>query len=183
MGTDKAFVEIDGQPMVLRTAQALRDAGATWVAVVGGERERLAALGLVVIDDPEPGAGPLAGIVSALELAAEPDLVIVLACDLIAPDPGAIGTTVATLAREPAAAAAVPRLGGNDQWMHAAWRRSLALTPLRAALDQGERSVRAGAAALPLVRPGPIDPAVLRDADTADDLPPGGAAIDLDATQ
>ena len=38
MGTDKAFVEVGGQPMAERVAAALEEAGCAPVVFVGGER-------------------------------------------------------------------------------------------------------------------------------------------------
>ena len=44
MGTDKAFIEIEGEPMVVRAVGALQAAGAVPVLVVGGDDARLSAL-------------------------------------------------------------------------------------------------------------------------------------------
>src|SRR5688572_7864759 len=67
MGTDKALVEIDGTPMAVRVARALTAAGARRVIAVGGDARALASAGLEVVPDLEPGAGPLGGVVTALD--------------------------------------------------------------------------------------------------------------------
>jgi len=72
MGRDKALLPVGGVPMALRVADALRAAGADEVVAVGGDATALAALGLTVVPDDHPGAGPLAAIVTALAAGAAP---------------------------------------------------------------------------------------------------------------
>jgi molybdopterin-guanine dinucleotide biosynthesis protein A len=185
MGRDKALLPVGGVPMAVRVADALRDAGATDVVAVGGDAGALAALGLRVVPDDEPGAGPLAAIVTALGAAPEPpgagrpDVpqpgpvpVLVVACDLVAPSPAAMRATVAALVGDPAADVAVPDAGGRPQWAHAAWHprvRPALATRLRA----GERAVHRGVAAagLRVVPVAGLADAALADADTPADLP------------
>ncbi|MGH9111551.1 MAG: molybdenum cofactor guanylyltransferase, partial [Acidimicrobiales bacterium] len=114
MGRDKALIRIDGVPMVVRVADALRAAGATDVFAVGRDPEALAELGLVTVADDRPGAGPVAGIATALAHACE-DLVLVAGCDLLAPSPVAMAATVAALAGAREGGVAVPRDRGRRQ--------------------------------------------------------------------
>jgi molybdopterin-guanine dinucleotide biosynthesis protein A len=181
MGRDKAFVPVDGEPMVTRVAGALRAAGAAEVVAIGGDADRLRDLGLATRADDHPGDGPLGGVLTALRTAGAGRgpvldagaLVLVAACDLVAPSPEALATTVRALADRPAADVAVPEADGHLQWLHAAWRWT-ALAPLRDRFAAGERGVgrAAGAAALDVVvvegLPGPA----LADADAPADLPP-----------
>jgi FdhD protein len=105
MGRDKAAVEVDGRPLLDRTVTTLRSvAGVVGpVLVVGGDEhgppgspdargpERTGwsagatAPDRVHVVDAEPGAGPLAGLATALaaapEHAADPDLVLVTGVD------------------------------------------------------------------------------------------------------
>jgi molybdenum cofactor guanylyltransferase len=173
MGRDKALIRIDGVPMVVRVADALRAAGATDVLAVGREPAALSELGLATVPDDRPGDGPVAGITAALAHAAE-EIVLVAGCDLLAPTAAAMATTVAELAAAPAASVAVPRSDGRRQWAHAAWRRSAGPT-LTAALEAGERAVGHAVAIgrLIAVDVEGIDPSFLADADTPDDLPRG----------
>src|SRR6476660_3959530 len=82
MGTDKALIEIDGRALAARVADALAAAGADHVIAVGGDLERLRALGLDARAERASDQGPLAGIVTALEQT-DAELVVVAACDLI----------------------------------------------------------------------------------------------------
>jgi len=170
MGSDKALVEVAGRAMAARVADALASAGARPVCAVGGDAAGLAAVGLDVVPDLDPGAGPLGGIVTALG-ALPGDVVFVASCDLLDPSPAAIASTVAALVDAPVAAAAVPVVGGRRQWTHAAWRVG-ARAPLRAAFAAGERAVHAAVAAgaLPVVEVD-LPRAAVADADTPADLP------------
>jgi molybdopterin-guanine dinucleotide biosynthesis protein A len=175
MGVDKATVTIDGRPMVARVVAALDDAGSLRTVVVGGDRATMTGLGLVHVADRWPGAGPLGGIATALaELATRQEVVVVLACDLIAPDPAAIGRTVAALDADPDADVAVPDVGGRRQWLHASWR-GRAGPALEAALTGGERAIHRAVAGqrLTVATVTGIGPDAVADADTADGLPPG----------
>jgi molybdopterin-guanine dinucleotide biosynthesis protein A len=130
MGRDKALIPIDGRPMALRVATALMEAGAAEVVAVGGDAGRLSALGLDVVRDaavvPDPGGtdvgsrpwldeapmaggGPLVGIVTALAALTD-EVVMVAACDLVAPSAEAMAATVAALASAPGYDVAVPHV-------------------------------------------------------------------------
>src|SRR6476659_4382687 len=85
MGRDKALLPVAGVPMAVRVAYALRAAGADDVACVGGDVERLRAEHLLALPDEWPGEGPVAGLLTGLARARH-DVVVVTACDLIAPD-------------------------------------------------------------------------------------------------
>ncbi len=182
MGRDKALLPVGGRALALRVADALRDAGAGAVTAVGGDLAALAALGLPTVADRAPGEGPLGGILTALaEAAAGQPVVLVAACDLVAPDAAALSATVAALAADPAGDVAVPTVDGRRQWMHAAWRTGTA-GPLAAAFAAGERAVHAAVAAGALrVVDVAVDPAAVADADTPAELAgrragPGGVA-------
>lgn len=169
MGRDKALVEIDGVAMAARVGEALRLAGATSVVLIGGDAPALRRLGWSLRADDHPGAGPLGATITAME-AAGSDVVMVLACDLVHPSPAAIADTVYALLTHPTAVGAVPVVEGRRQWTHAAWRRG-ALAELRAAFEQGERSLHRAAARLALVDVVDVDPAAILDADEPGDLP------------
>lgn len=173
MGTDKAFVEVHGRPLVTVAANALRAAGADPVLAVGGDRAALRALGLSVVDDRWPGDGPLGGIITALESTPSSNLVVVLSCDLVAASPGAVGAVVAALDAADDADVAVPMVHGRAQWLHAAWRSS-ALPALHAAFATGIRAPRRATGHLVVTRVSGGDPEWFRDADAPTDLP-GGA--------
>ena len=156
---------------------------------------------LATVADERPGEGPLAAVATALRAGwaaaiapadrargrpeAQPgddEIVLVAACDLVRPSSVAFGATVRALAATPAADAAVPVADGQRQWDQAAWRYR-ALSRLDTQLGQGERSVRRAVVASGLVvhEVHGLDPALLADADTPEELPggrsrPGGPA-------
>lgn len=175
MGTDKAFVEIDGMALVVRCATALGQAGAQSVEIIGGDRARLEVLGFDVVDDRFPGAGPLGGLITALERHRLASAVVVLPCDLHHPSAAAITTVLSALGSSldggPAPAVAVPHVAGRAQWLHAAWRPAAALPVLLAAYEAGERALHRAAGALPATVVTSVDPRDVDDLDTPADLP------------
>lgn len=165
MGTDKALLPVDGVPMARRVADAVLAAGAAEVLAIGGDASGLGALGLRVVPDDMPGAGPLPATTTALRAAGQP-VVLVVSCDLVAPSPPAMAAVAASLgAAAPEVHAAVPLVDGHDQWTHAAWRIGAAsvLEDLQA---RGVTSLRRAADGLRLVRVHDLDPAAVADADT-----------------
>jgi molybdenum cofactor guanylyltransferase len=67
MGRDKALVEFAGQPLIARALSTLREAGLD-AAIAGSSPKLQSELGSIapIVDDREPGRGPLAGICAAL---------------------------------------------------------------------------------------------------------------------
>ena len=186
MGTDKAFVEIGGVPMVVRAAEALRAAGPAPVLVVGGDAVRLKTLGLDAVGDLYPGEGPLGGVITALGVLDSHgdalDAVVTMPCDVISPDAAAVRRVLAGLAAaaDPAdnSAAAdliVPIGAGVPQWAHAAWLRRC-LGPLTEAFERGVRALRDVARQLHAVEVEVPGEGWFRDADRPEDLPAGGRA-------
>lgn len=154
MGRDKAFVELQGRPLVSFPIAALQQAGAAEVLAVGGDRARLVALGTTWVADRYPGAGPTGGILTALGAAAR-DVVVVLGCDMPFVTAAAVGHVLAAL--EPGDDAAVPAVGGRLEPLLGAYRRRCA-PALAAALERGERAVHralAGVAVRRVVLPDP----------------------------
>ena len=166
MGADKALVELDGLAMARRAADALWAAGATQVVAVGGNAEELARLSLDVVADLHPGEGPLGGILTALA-ATEEDVVVVLACDLVAADAAAITAVVDGLGDADVAA---PFHDGRHELLHAAYHRR-AESPLTEAFADGERAPHRAVAGLSVASVTGVPAEALADADTPDDLP------------
>jgi len=188
MGRDKALIALDGRALAVRVAEAVAAAGASGVVAVGGDLDGLRSAGLAAVPDRDgPGAGPLAGILTALtpddrapvrppgdsgEAGAE-GIVFVASCDLVTPSAAAIAATVRALSARPDGDVAVPVVASRRQWMHAAWRRRAA-TPLTTAFSAGERAVHAAVAAAGLrVVDVDVDAAAVADADRPADLPSG----------
>jgi molybdopterin-guanine dinucleotide biosynthesis protein A len=79
MGRAKALLEIGGVPLLVRTVRLVESAAGR--ATVIGNPDAYQFLGLRVIDDDWPGAGPLGGIATALRASSAP-WNLVVACDL-----------------------------------------------------------------------------------------------------
>lgn len=138
-GDDKALVEVDGVAMAVRVARALREAGASSVACIGGDRHRLGSLGLDVVDDGWPGEGPLGGLATALGWTDEPTLVLA-GCDQPWLDARAIAELVAAHPAGGAGAATVYGVDGSPQPLPGVY--DVELRPrLCAALAAGERAL------------------------------------------
>jgi molybdopterin-guanine dinucleotide biosynthesis protein A len=164
MGTDKAFVAVDGRPMVLRVSGALRAAGAADVHAIGGDRAALEALGLDAHDDPRQGEGPLAGLLSALDVV-DHDVAVVLATDLAWIDAATIAALVDALNGHAAAVARADRL----EPLCAAWGVSRCGAALQIAYDGGERAVHRALADLDAVEVA-VMAAAVANANTPADL-------------
>ena len=188
MGSDKAFVEIGGVPMVARAAAALTAAGVAGVLVVGGDAARLSELGLLAVGDRFPGEGPLGGVITALGAVDAPgsfhgtaiEAVVTLPCDVIEPDIAAVRCVIDRLGdpdgEELEADLVVPLGSGVRQWMHAAWRRRC-LPTLSEAFSSGVRAPKEAAGRLRVVEVEIPGAGWFKDADRPEDLP-GGARPD-----
>lgn len=76
-GGDKPMLRLGGRTLLARVAERLAPQCEALILSANGDPARFAGIGLPVVPDPVPGhAGPLAGILAALEWAAEsrPDL-------------------------------------------------------------------------------------------------------------
>lgn len=197
MGHDKALLVVDGTPMVRRVVDAAHTAAAAQIATVGGDPAALTSVlgtgtrvgardpvpgtigapGVAVVEDRWPGEGPLGGIVTSLDAlgAHDVDVVLVVACDLLDPSPVAMRAVVDALAASPDHDVAVPVAGRRRQWLHTAWRRSVA-PRLEAAFTSGLRSVHQGIThgGLTVLELADIAPDALADADTPADLQAAG---------
>ena len=89
MGTDKAWLDLQGRPMiehVLAAAQPVAQRLAIVISQTTPERERYVALAekwqAELLIDPYDQRGPLGGIATALQQCADGESTLVLACDL-----------------------------------------------------------------------------------------------------
>ena len=164
MGRDKALIEIDGVPMVVRVATALRAAGCDPVFAVGGDQDALESLGLRFVADEFPGDGPVGGVIAALE-ASETQSVVVVACDL----PYLTADTVRTMMVAGDAFDAAIAYTGRLQPLCVLWSQS-ALGRVREAFGAGERRVKAVLEMLETLQI-PANPQDLANVNAPGDLP------------
>jgi len=145
-GRDKALVELAGQPLLAHVAARLKPQAAPLIISANGDPARFAAFGLTVLaDETADFAGPLAGILAAMDhLAAEGSSVGHL---LSAPTdcpflPHDLAARLSAAMRDTGAAVAFASSAGRDHPVIALW--SLALRDaLRQALAQGRNGVMA----------------------------------------
>lgn len=131
MGTDKAFVMLDGRSLLARALDVCRTI--TGEVRIVGDREKFAPFADVV-EDVFPGCGPLSGIHAALR-ASGTDLNLVLAVDLPFVSPALLHFLMGQ-AREGGAIVTLPRAGKGWQPLCAVYRRAFA--------DAAETALRAG---------------------------------------
>lgn len=127
MGRDKAWLELEGRPIVQRVVDVLREV-ADEVLIVAND-PRYAQLGLRVVPDRFPNGGALGGIATGVG-AAQHDLVLVAACDMpfLRVDLWRL-----LMQRAEGADAVVPKVGGQYETLHAAYRKAC-LGPMERAL-------------------------------------------------
>jgi molybdopterin-guanine dinucleotide biosynthesis protein A len=166
MGTDKAFVEVAGVPMVDHARRALVEAGAQEVLAIGGDGPRLEALGFDARPDTTPGEGPLGGIIDALAAASE-TLVMILACDQPDVDADLVRTIVGSF--RSGDDAVVPIVSGRVQPLTACYSTH-AHSSLRRSFDEGERAPRRALQRLRWRAARGVDPTLVQDVDDSGDL-------------
>ena len=134
MGQDKAWIELDGEPIIRRVANVLALV-ADEVIVVAND-PRYAALGLRVVPDKFPDGGALGGIATGVS-AASHDRVLVAACDM--PFLSAEVWRV-LLDHRYEADVVIPRIGGEYETLHALYTKAC-LAPMERALGAGKLRV------------------------------------------
>ena len=130
MGMDKAFLEIDGVPMIERVLTVCREAFDR-VIMVGDQAERFAAYGLPIHGDIFPGSA-LGGLYTGLLRAATP-YVFAAACDLPFPS-GAVARHLAS--RRHGFDAVVPKSADGFEPLFAVYARRC-LKSMRHFLEHG----------------------------------------------
>jgi len=131
MGSDKAFVMLDGRTLVARALDLARTV--TDDVHIVGSAEKFAAFA-PVIEDIFRDCGPLGGIHAALRAsAAELNLILAVDAPFV---PSALLLHLIARARSSEAIAIVPRAGGGWQPLCAVYRREFA--------DAAEKALRSG---------------------------------------
>lgn len=174
MGFSKALMPgPTGEPLVARAVRVAREAGyAACIVGAGSDLALLAqGLGVPVIDDAVASSGPLSGVVGLLRHAA-PEPVIVVGCDMPYADAGVLRELGSALAGH---AIVASRREGRWEPLLSAIDTARVLPVAEERLARGALSLQGlfdavGAAAHPL------DPEVLRDWDTPEDVDAGPLA-------
>src|ERR1700716_1397670 len=118
MGQDKAWIELDGEPLIKRVADVLGQV-ADEVIIVAND-PRYESLGLRVVRDRYPTGGALGGIATGVS-AATHDPVLVAACDM--PFTSADVWRL-LLAHAGEADLVIPRIGGEYETLHALYMKA-----------------------------------------------------------
>lgn len=194
MGRPKAFLEVDGQPVLLRVVEHTRTVCAHTV-VVGSAGEALPPLpaGIVRVDDPatRPHLGPLSGLATGLQTLDElgVELAYLGACDAVFLTAAHVRHMLDLLAQDRRHAAVVPETGPLDDGtrvlhpLSGAVRVHVARTTAAALLQSGQRAARALYAGLAARRIGVAslpDPRVVRGCNTPEEW--AAAVAELGAT-
>jgi len=171
MGRTKALIDVDGAPMAARVARALSDAGCAPVLAYGGDPAELSPIGLPVLADRSPGAGPLGAVLGLLERYERnhgDTWLFVVACDL----PWLTGRDLAPMVeaahRYPGAEVVVARTASVEPTC-AIWRAAAAAAPVRASFEAGERAVHVVIERLESIEV-ELDATALRNINTPADL-------------
>jgi molybdopterin-guanine dinucleotide biosynthesis protein A len=147
MGEDKAWLDWQGRPLLAHTCVLLAGCVEGPVVVVRSSPDQsLPPLppDVRVVDDPEPGQGPLMGVAAGLgEAGRSAEVAFVCATDLPLLHPAFVRCLVAAL-RDPGADpvdVALPVVGGRWHPLAAAYRTDVA-DDARAAVEGRHRAVR-----------------------------------------
>jgi len=143
MGREKALLEIDGEPLIVRTTRLVESVAGR--ATVVGESAAIRALGLPMLADDWPGAGPLGAIATALRVAKAP-WSLVVACDLPYLTKAWLEYLIARAVASKADAVLAMNARGAEPLSALYHKR--AEPAIRAALDRGTRKVTDGLANL-----------------------------------
>jgi molybdopterin-guanine dinucleotide biosynthesis protein A len=134
-GSNKAALEIGGQRLIDRVVQALRPLS-DQILIVGHLVQPLDDECVRVIPDAIPGGSSMVGLYSGL-LAARHDISLVVACDMPFLSTPVLRKIVQCVAGHDAA---VPRINGYLEAIHAAYRRSC-LPVIEDALKRGNYKI------------------------------------------
>jgi molybdopterin-guanine dinucleotide biosynthesis protein A len=142
MGADKAFVELDGRPLIAHAIERLRPQVDALAISANGDPARFAPFASPILADAAPhrDAGPLAGIAAALGFAGKEgfSLVATAPCDAPFGPADLVARLGAALAGAPIAVAEGPR---GLEPLFALWRVDLTAS-LVDSIARGERSPR-----------------------------------------
>lgn len=130
MGTDKAFVELSGKPMIQHVIERVADLGQNETFIITNRPDDYQHLGLPMFPDVVPDKGSLGGIYTALHHSTYHHTLVV-ACDMPFLNPDLLHYMLAHTANMDVV---VPRVDGYPQGLHAIYNQNC-LAPIRQRLD------------------------------------------------
>ncbi|MBF6589045.1 MAG: molybdenum cofactor guanylyltransferase [Ktedonobacterales bacterium] len=139
MGQEKAALRIGGEPLAWRVARRVSAALAR-VVVVGPASLRSLLPDVVVLEDREPGLGPLGGLATVLRTVEAPRVFLV-ACDMPFVAPPLIRAMVTEAVAAPDAQAVLLRTARGLEPLHGVYDRAC-LGVVEARLASVDRSLR-----------------------------------------
>jgi molybdopterin-guanine dinucleotide biosynthesis protein A len=134
MGQDKAWIELDGEPLIKRVADVLAQV-ADEVIVVAND-PKYETLGLRVVHDRFPEGGALGGIATGVS-AATHDRVLVAACDMPFLS---VEVWRVLLDHRYEADVVIPKIAGELETLHALYTKAC-VAPMERALAAGKMRV------------------------------------------
>ena len=148
LGRDKALVEVGGTPMLARMIELL--GGVTKQVKLVAAPGKYSAFGVETIEDQWPGEGPLGGIITALEDAAEGsangEWNLIVSCDMPFLTRGWLAF-VCERATKSKAQVVLPHSRSGPEPLCACWQTAEA-AKLRSGFERGVRKVTEGIALL-----------------------------------
>lgn len=138
LGTQKALLKLRDQTFLERAVSALRPFCRQIIVVSAPESALPDVESCTMVEDEEPGLGPLGGLVTGLATS-DDEWHLVLACDLPLVRSQVLGLIVSETA---GADAVVPQVAGRLEPLLAAYARAC-LPAARAALGAGKRAMTA----------------------------------------
>lgn len=138
MGTDKAFVNILGKPLIEHIIQRIGDVGQSETILITNRLADYAHLTLPMYSDVIPDKGSLGGIYSAIYHSSNP-YTLVVACDMpfVSTD---LMRYLAVLRDGDAYDVIVPRVDGQEQGLHAVYSKDC-LEPIKQCLEANQLKV------------------------------------------
>jgi molybdopterin-guanine dinucleotide biosynthesis protein A len=169
-GVDKAAIDIDGSTLLDRALAAVNQADR--IVVVGPTRPL--SDGVVATQEQPPGGGPVAAVAAGLVAMSEfgdnqPEIVVVLACDMPFVDAGAVERLVDAARSRRGDGAAFVDADGRRQHLAAAYRTIALRTALDEIGDVDGAAMRHVAQRLTMVEI-EADPEITLDTDTWSDV-------------
>lgn len=136
MGSDKALIPLAGKPLIEHVLARVHGLGDE-LLITTNRGADFAYLGLRTVSDPQPAAGTLAGIHTALH-AARGDRVLVLACDMPLVNRALLDHLVSLAAD---ADVVIPYHNGWFEPLHAVYARQSCSRAIASAIAAGERRI------------------------------------------